>query len=255
MKKLVLLLCISSLLGCEKPQKEFLNVVYVLLDESSHSYSFDSDTEVENAIPMSTDYLRKLLTDLYYDKNRNEDLISTQFYFSYVDENTNGNMENYLELPIRAKIEEKYKSDSPVSKEKAHKEKVNREKANLQQQDEDFEINLEEVLRGIEVMLVKSKNAKGSDCSRSLLRADKKLNSFRLEDAVDATIVALNRKIIIAFSDLVNFPKNVETVQISNNIIRPGYSAKVPYIQGAEIRSVPSDEEFKKYFKQLLTTK
>lgn len=228
---------------------DFFNVAYVILDKSSNSYSNEGGVE-ENFINIDTAYIRNLIIDLYYNKNRNHNKISIILLFNYVDINSEGNKEIYIEIPIISAIDTIYKPEPGqiVSVKNKFDKNVKSQKEVIIEQDIVFKSKLNSILIEIEELLIKSKKTRGSDCSGTLKTADKRL---------DALLFGKNKqvknKIIIAFSDLVNYPLNKEKISLNNIIIRPGYTSDVPYIDKKGIINLTTNEEFENYLRDLFT--
>jgi len=254
-------LCISILycfitLGCKEQaslvNKPSHNLVYVILDRSSNSYSPNGGFE-ENFISVDTSYMRKFLTNIFLNQERNQNNISLTFFFNYIDHNSDGNKELFFRMPALEVIDSVYKPKSGqiVSNKEEFIKELELKRNDLDGVKNDFGTRLQILLEDIQVMLVKSKKTKGSDCSGALNVANAKLNNYLNNDSK----FKIQEKIILAFSDLVNHPKKNEKISMDYKIIRPGFTSEIPYLDNDILINISTDDEFIEYVTTFLTTK
>jgi hypothetical protein len=251
---LLLFLSLFLLLSCKKQQPEHpekgLNLFYIILDKSSNSYSPKGGKE-ENYIDVDSVYVSSLIDRLYSYSNQNEDRNDLIVFFNSIDEDSRGNKELFLKLSAPDKIDTLYQPDagSVVSSRKEHEKNINLHKQANTKIQEDFIKNKNDLLSRLVPLLQKSNQSKGSDCSGALLVADEKLKNYFMDKNQYEKV---KNRIIIAYSDLVNFPRNDTSLKITHKVLRPGYTSSVPYLPEDELINITTEQEFNEYLKTLL---
>lgn len=238
--------------SCSKtaePKRKGLNLFYVVLDKSSNSFSHLGG-EDENFIDVDTTYLGSLIDTLYYKVNACEEKNDLALFFTYIDREADGNKEIYFKIPAFEKIDTHYasKTGQVLSTEEGFKEELKRKQEQRAKDVLQFQSEKHQLLVKLNDLLLKSKEAKGSDCSGTLLTASRKLDNIW----EDKEKVNVKNKVIITFSDLVNFPQNETPITIDYKIIRPGFTSEVPYLKSNQYVNITSQNEFQEIIFNLL---
>jgi len=251
---LLLIILTFLMLSCKEQKQEHskkgLNLFYIILDKSSNSYSSKGGKE-ENYIEVDSAYISGLIDHLYKYSNQNEDRNDLIVFFNSVDEDSRGNKELFLKLTAPERIDLEYKQDagSVVSGRKEHEKNIDRQKVASAKVWSDFTENKKILLSKLTPLLQKSNQSKGSDCSGALQVADEKLRNYFMDKNQYEKI---KNKIIITYSDLVNFPRNDTQIKISHKVLRPGYTSSVPYLSDEKLINITTEQEFNEYLKTLL---
>lgn len=252
MKKLLFITILLFLISCKKSDTETpkgLNVFYIILDKSSNSYSALGGEE-ENYINVDSLYISKLIDKMYYQININKSKNDLVLFFNYIDKDAKGNKELFFKIQGFENIDTTYhsKMGEVISSKKKFKETLTQKKVQREQEKQLFKQQKNKLMLSLLPILDKSKFSQGSDCSGALIRADNKLQDY----IVDKGKYTIKNKIIIAFSDLVNFPNNEKKISIRHKIIRPGYSSEVTYLEDSSCVNITTDDEFKDLLMNLL---
>lgn len=253
MRKLFFIVIVPFFISCKKSDTETpkgLNVFYIILDKSSNSYSALGGEE-ENYINIDSLYISKLIDTLYYQVNANKSKNDLVVFFNYIDKDAKGNKELFFKIQAFEEIDTTYHSKlgEVISSKKKFKEALTEKKAQREQDKLLFKQQKHKLMFSLLPILDKSKSSQGSDCTGALIRADNKLQDY----IVDKGKYTIKNKIIIAFSDLVNFPNNEKKISIRHKIIRPGYSSEVTYLEDSSCVNITTDDEFKDLLTNLLS--
>lgn len=254
LKRILSFLILSLIISCadnsQKRNKKGLNLFYVVLDNSSNSYSSKGGRE-ENYIKLDSVYLNDFISNLYRNINKENQKNDLVLFFNYVDKDSRGNKELFLKLTANKDIDSIYKpkAGQVVSSREKFENEIEEQKKINKQLFEKLLKDKEQIFKDLNAMLNKSEKTSGSDCSGILKIADKKLNTY----LVDTTKYVLKNKYIIAFSDLVNYPKNNSTIELKNKILRPGYSSSVPFLKEDDyLLNITTQAEFDEYLSTIL---
>lgn len=245
----VLFLFFSCKNQVENTSKKGLHLFYVIIDKSSNSFSTQGGEE-ENYIKIDANYVDQFINKLNQVINLNKAKNDIVLFFNYIDKDARGNKELFLKLKAYELIDTIYKpkAGQVVSTRHKFEEKIKQQKQVYISALQEFEKQKSNLFLNLIPMLEKSKYTKGSDCSGTLLVADKKLQSY----FIDTTKYVLKNKLIITFSDLVNFPRNNKAITLSNKVLRPGYTSNVPYIKDEQLINLTTEEEFYDYLQTIL---
>lgn len=223
-----------------QPQPKNLHLFYVIVDKSSNSFSANGGEE-ENYIDLDTVYLRQFIDTLYYKVNHQKEKSDIVMFFNYVDKDTKGNKELYFKIPGFEDIDTIYKPspDAVLSSREKFKKKISDSLQNRNKELKRYTSQKEALLDNLQTLLIKSRQTSGSDCSGVLKTADIKLQNYLFNKAS----YQVKNRMIIAFSDLVNFPPNLQKVKLETTVIRPGYSSEVPYLESHYL-NITTKQEF-----------
>lgn len=247
-----LIALIVTIMGCKKPkvpEKKGVHLFYVVLDKSSKYYSSTDATIEENSIEIDSVYLDSLIDFMYRSINYNEMKTDIILFFNYVDLDVRGNKELILKIDGFEEIDTVYRTGSSVISKRSEFEKGIKNKQDAKRNAQaKFEQDKRQLYKDLIPMLERSKHTRGSDCSKTLLMADKKLNNY----FIDTTKYTVRNKWIIAFSDLVNNPVNNNPITLTNSVMRPGYSSELPYLPTEMVINLTTQREFELYLENIL---
>ncbi len=243
MKHCIVLLFLISAVSCKKdnpPQPKDLSLFYIIVDKSSNSFSANGGKE-ENYIDLDTLYFHRFIDTLYYQVNHQKNKSDIILFFNYVDKDTKGNKELYFKIPAFEAIDTTYKSrpDKVLSSRKSFKKNILDSLNNREKELKRYASQKETLLKDLQTLLTKSHKASGSDCSGVLKTADTKLQNYLFNKET----YYVKSRMIIAFSDLVNFPPNHQKIKLETILVRPGYSSEVPYLE-SQYLNITTKQEF-----------
>lgn len=238
--------------GCKKPkipEKKGVHLFYVILDKSSNYFSSTDMALEENYIDIDSSYLNMMIDFIYQSINENETKNDVTLFFNYIDKDVRGNRELILKIEGFDEIDTVYKTGSSVISKRSEFKKTLQQKENARQTAlKTFKEKKMNFYKDLIPMLEKSSHTRGSDCSGTLRVADEKLNNY----FIDTARFAVKSKWIIAFSDLVNSPSNNTQITLTNRILRPGYSSKLPYLPSDLLINLTTQDEFDTYLQHIL---
>ncbi len=243
MKQCIILLLLILIVSCKnevQPQPKGLNLFYIIVDKSSNSFSAHGGEE-ENYIDLDTLYVRQFIDTLYHQVNHQKKKSDIVLFFNYVDKDTKGNKELYFKIPAFEEIDTTYRPrpDEVLSSRKKFKKEILDSLNNRKKELNRYASQKEILIKDLQALLTKSQRTSGSDCSGVLKTADRKLQNYLF----NKELYQVKSRMIIAFSDLVNFPPNHQKIKLETILVRPGYSSEVPYLE-SQYLNITTYQEF-----------